>query len=183
MNWIQYMDYYHEDFKECFYFFDSYEELAEMLGRENFDYKDLKHKNIAYFKEMRKLGLKQWAQILEMEYHEYTDAEVGLPTSGSLLLRSSEVNGMPASPDQQQQSSLPSSSSLKLKSHPDSGISVGSPMINNILADAASPTPPINRGFRPNDEYGTAAAPELEDEVEKRASESSSPEANRLFSS
>jgi hypothetical protein len=126
MNWIKYMDYYHEDFKDCFYFFDSYQELAEILSRKDFDYKDLKHKNIAYFKEMRKKSLKQWAQVLGMEYREYTDEELGLRTSGNTISEDSNRAAKFGSSSSKPASSVPvlqngrssdpsSSSPLKLK--------------------------------------------------------------------
>lgn len=60
------MDYYHEDFKEYFLYFDSFVELKDIisrLGKNDYD-RLLRQRQMDMYAKIRQRSLEQYAQIL-----------------------------------------------------------------------------------------------------------------------
>lgn len=60
------MDYWHPQFKDCIYYFDSYDELEEMLKAPTFllDTKNVRQKCPQIYEEIRRNSMQAWKEVL-----------------------------------------------------------------------------------------------------------------------
>ena len=63
-DWHTFIEFYHPDLKECFYTFDSIENLIEILENPVIDLRNIRDKCKNLMKSMQTDGLKKWKKIL-----------------------------------------------------------------------------------------------------------------------
>jgi hypothetical protein len=90
-NWETFMDYYHEDLKDLFYTFDSYDELRELLTRPVFDIKNLKRKQVEKYHEIRLKSLHQWSRVFELPIYRMPSPII-VEQNGTISKNESFVN-------------------------------------------------------------------------------------------
>jgi len=61
---IKYVEFYHEDFKDLFVYFDKWEDLPKIIKKTNF--KKVKERGKKFISEYEKYALDLWAQVLDI---------------------------------------------------------------------------------------------------------------------